>query len=85
MATTKALHKRQHLIDRSLLGLVALVLLLLGARVGAAPCDRIDATALVFRATALVFRDTGSEKAMLRSHAKASLVVVIKVRVRGRA
>ena len=67
MATAKALHKRQHLIDRSLLGLVTL--LLLGARVGAAPCDRVDATALVFR-------DTGSEKAVLRSHANIRLVVV---------
>ena len=55
---------------------MALVLLLLGARFGAAPCDRIDTTALVFRATALVFRDTGSEKAMLRSHANIRLVVV---------
>ena len=69
MATTKALDKRQHLVDRSLLRLVTILLLLIGVCVAAASCYRVDATARVFR-------DTGSEKAVLRGYAKAGLVVV---------
>ena len=48
---------------------MTILLLLLGVRVAAAFCDRVDATARVFR-------DTGSEKAVLRSHAKIRLVAV---------